>query len=91
MLPMFEHDEAPRAREIFERLTAKFNDKGWLTTVQGYKREPFRALIGSMLSARTKEEETKAAMNNLFTLADNPADMAQLSYEAVAAAISPVT
>ena len=91
MLPMFEHHDSDRAREIFTRLKAKFDDTGWRTTVQGYKREPFRALMGSMLSARTKEEETKAAMNNLFALADNPADMANLSYEAVLRAISPVT
>lgn len=44
-----------------------------------------------MLSARTKEEETKAAMNALFSLAQTPSDMAALAYEQILEAIQPVT
>lgn len=36
-LPLFEHDETPRACEIFQRLHHLQDEMGWRTTVQGYQ------------------------------------------------------
>src|SRR5262249_44515999 len=50
----------------------------------------FKALIAAMLSAQTREEQTFAAMNALFKLADNPDDMLKLTDKQIAEAIHPV-
>ena len=56
-----------------------------------YEGQPFQALIAGMLSARTREEDTLAATQTLFDLADNPTDMLKLSVEQIDKAIERVT
>jgi endonuclease III len=82
-------DEDARVREIHDRIEAAA--KNWPpTTLSYYKDQPFKALVASMLSAQTREEQTFIAMNNLFALADNPYDMMKLTDEQLIQAIRPV-
>ena len=53
-------------------------------------RSPFRVLIATVLSLRTKDEVTGKAANRLFELADNPKDMAKLDEQLIAKTIYPV-
>jgi endonuclease III len=82
-------DEEARIREIYRRIDAAA--KNWTpTTLSYYKGQPFKALVAAMLSAQTREEQTFAAMNALFELADNPDDMLALTDEQITKAIRPV-
>lgn len=53
-------------------------------------RDPFKVLISTVLSLRTKDETTAQASRRLFKLADNPSAMLELSKETIADAIYPV-
>lgn len=52
--------------------------------------DPFRVLISTVLSLRTKDETTAGASRRLFSLADNPRDMLALGEKEIAEAIYPV-
>ena len=52
--------------------------------------DPFKILISTILSLRTKDEVTETATRNLFLLASIPEEMMELSEEVIAAAIYPV-
>ena len=82
-------DEQARVREIYDRLVRE--SEHWdPTSLSYFKGQPFKALIAAMLSAQTREEQTTAAANRLFALADNPFDMAKLTDEQIMAAIENV-
>lgn len=51
--------------------------------------DPFRVLISTMISLRTKDEVTAAASQRLFKQADTPETMAGLSSEEIAECIYP--
>lgn len=89
----FDNEQRARAQTVFERLNATAKGKWERTAVQETRdrRDPFRTLISSMLSARTREEDTRTATNNLFTLAKTPEAMAQLSEQQIHTAIRMVT
>ncbi len=71
-------EEQARIREIFDRLTRE--SEHWdPTSLSHFKDQPFKALIAAMLSAQTREEQTTAAANKLFALADNAAEMVALT------------
>ena len=53
------------------------------------KRDPFRVLVSTMISLRTKDEVTLTASTRLFQLADSPGTMANLSEQEIARAIYP--
>jgi endonuclease III len=53
-------------------------------------RDPFKVLISTVLSLRTKDETTAQASRKLFKLADNPRAMLKLSKKTIADAIYPV-
>jgi endonuclease III len=62
-----------------------------LTVVaQTMARDPFKILIGCLLSLRTKDETTGAAAARLFALAGTAATMLQLPLERIERAIYPV-
>ncbi len=68
---------------------------GWDTTAltliaEQTGRDPFRILIGCLLSLRTKDETTGPAAARLFALADTPAGIAALPRRAIERAIYPV-
>ena len=52
-------------------------------------RNPFRVLISTIISLRTKDEVTSAASQRLFMRADTPATMASLSEKEIARLIYP--
>src|SRR5215218_4224213 len=74
-LTPFGMSEPERAREIMIRLNPKGSVQREQTAVEEVRRQPFRSLMGSMLSARTREEDTRDALHALFTLADTPEKM----------------
>ena len=53
-------------------------------------RDPFRVLIGTILSLRTQDKTTHEACERLFALADTPESMLTLSEQAIDDAIYPV-
>jgi endonuclease-3 len=82
-------DESERIREIHDRISEAA--KNWPpTTLSYYEGQPFKALVASMLSAQTREEQTFAAMNALFELADTPDAMLSLTDDQIIQAIRPV-
>lgn len=53
-------------------------------------RDPFKVLIATILSARTKDEVTIKASRKLFSAADNPHDMIKLEEKKISELIYPV-
>ncbi len=53
------------------------------------KRNPFKVLISTVISLRTKDDVTREAAMRLFQIADNPYDMSKLDPGAVERAIYP--
>lgn len=57
---------------------------------QGTSPDPYRILISTLLSLRTKDEVTRLADERLFALASTPEDMIRLSEDVIREAIFPV-
>lgn len=100
MLPLFPEEtekaeqEKQRAGEVYRRIqaTAEANADTWYpTSLSHFVRQPFKALIAAMLSAQTREEQTTAACQRLFALADNPVEMLALSDAQILEAITMVS
>ena len=53
------------------------------------KRDPFRVLVSTIISLRTKDEVTEQASRRLFELADTPASLGRLDVRKVERAIYP--
>ncbi len=53
------------------------------------ERDPYKVLISTIISLRTKDEITEKASERLFSLADNPYDMIKLSEDDIRKAIYP--
>lgn len=70
------------------------NIKPWpppfLDRMVAKRHDPFLVLIGCILSLRTKDKVTEEACNRLFTIADNPISMGNLSCHEIEKAIYPV-
>ena len=67
--------------------------KLWKEPVVGVvarKKDPFRVLIATVLSLRTKDETTSAASKRLFALASTPETMIKLREDVIAEAVYPV-
>ena len=65
---------------------------GALPSVSGIARrdrDPFRILISTLLSLRTKDEVTEAASERLFALADTPGTLARVDLRKIERAIYP--
>ncbi len=62
----------------------------YVTALAQQRRDPFRILISTMLSLRTKDAVTEAASQKLFALADNPHAMLKLTPHQIEQAIYPV-
>jgi endonuclease-3 len=61
-----------------------------VTEIANRDRDPFRILISTILSLRTKDEVTDAASARLFALASTPRSLAGLDPRTIARAIYPV-
>ncbi|TFG76500.1 MAG: endonuclease III [Thermodesulfobacteriales bacterium] len=75
--------------KILAKETPKW-DVPIVTLVAESSKDPFKVLISTVLSLRTKDETTAVASRRLFKLADNPADMLKLSEKQIIEAIYPV-
>ena len=75
--------------KILARKTPKW-DVPIVTLVAETSNDPFKVLISTVLSLRTKDETTAGASKKLFKLADNPSDMLKLSEKEIIKAIYPV-
>ncbi len=74
--------------------TLKKEGRNWdvpiVTLEAETSRDPFRVLISTVLSLRTKDETTAVASRSLFKLADSPSDMVKLSEKEIIKVIYPV-
>ncbi len=78
-------------RKVVEILTEAI--KQWEEPVVGVvarKKDPYRVLIATILSLRTKDETTTGASHRLFARADNPVDILKLENEEIEKLIYPV-
>ncbi len=61
-----------------------------VTQISKQEKDPFKVLISTVLSFRTKDETTLPASRRLFAVADTPQDMIKLTEEQIAELIYPV-
>ncbi len=54
------------------------------------KKDPYRILVATILSLRTKDETTRIASDKLFNRADTPEDMIRLTVDEIAKLVYPV-
>lgn len=74
---------------ILRRETKKWNVP-IVTLMSQTERNPFKILIATVLSLRTKDEVTAEASSSLFQVADNPYDILKLEEEEIEGLIYPV-
>jgi len=75
--------------EILKVETKKFKQPV-VAVISKEKKTPYRILISTLLSLRTKDEVTLKASRKLFLLAETPENMIKLSPEEIERAIYPV-
>jgi len=85
-------NEQERIEKIVETLKTSLKKYGdpVVTKVAKEKRSPYRVLISTLLSLRTKDETTLKASERLFRVADTPEKMLKLSKEEIEKLIYPV-
>lgn len=83
MLPLFEHEDTERARQIIERLlplTQAYWDEN---DPEIFKDDPYSVMLVALFSPRTRTEDSRNAMLELLKVAPSPRDVADLIYEQV--------
>jgi endonuclease-3 len=88
-LRKFQTQNIPKIIAILKREYKKWKTPS-VTRTAKRSRDPFKVLISTILSLRTKDETTSSASKKLFTMADNPIDMLAISYRQIEKAIYPV-
>ncbi len=78
-----------RLVERFEAAYREFREPV-VTAMTRLERNPFKVLIATLLSLRTRDEQTGPASERLFALADTPERMLLLRVEEIERAIFPV-
>ncbi len=73
--------------DIVRKTVSKFERPAVSVVADG---DPFKVLIATILSARTKDEVTIKASRKLFSAADNPYDMIKLGEKKISELIYPV-
>jgi len=78
---------------IFSSFRKAIEDEGRtlpsLSIIAGQKEDPYRVLIATILSLRTRDEVTLTSSARLFSLADTPSSILGLSLEEIESAIYP--
>ncbi len=74
--------------DIIEKEKVKWNAPV-VSLIGKRTKDPYRVLISTIISLRTKDQITEEASKRLFSLADNPYDMVRLSEEEIQKAIYP--
>ncbi len=77
-----------RTMDILQRVTLQWQEP-IVTQMVKKKRDPFKVLISTMISLRTKDDVTRESSRKLYALADTPEAMLELSEETIAQAIFP--
>ena len=78
---------------FMEALKKAYDSYHRISLMESLKKEdeyPYRVLIGTVLSARTKDELTAVVSDRLFSKAPNPFELSQLSEEEIINLIYPV-
>jgi exodeoxyribonuclease-3 len=75
---------------LLEKEVTGYKDLPIVDLIAVQTRDPFKVLVATILSARTKDETTAKASARLFKKASDPESLAQLSEEAIAKLIYPV-
>jgi endonuclease-3 len=88
-LRKFQTQNIPKIIAILKREYKKWKTPS-VTRTAKRSRDPFKVLISTILSLRTKDETTSRASKKLFTMADNPIDMLAISSRQIEKAIYPV-
>ncbi|MGH8013897.1 MAG: endonuclease III domain-containing protein [Candidatus Binataceae bacterium] len=88
-LPALSRTNVGRALAILRRAAPAWNAPV-LTLMAGEGQDPFRILIGCVLSLRTKDETTAVAASRLFARAATPAAILDLEAEEIERLIFPV-
>ena len=73
-----------------ERASPSWDITALAAVARESERDPFRVLVGCLLSLRTKDETTGPASARLFALADTPAGLLALPRRTIERAIYPV-
>jgi endonuclease III len=84
------HFDIHRAIATLQALAPEWTETALTEVARTMGRDPFKILIGCLLSLRTKDETTGPAAARLFALADTPERMLQLTTAQIAEAIYPV-
>lgn len=87
--PPFTARATGAALKVLRRESAQWNAP-ILNLIAAQEDDPFKTLIGCILSLRTKDQTTAVAAARLFALADNPERMLALEVERLEKAIYPV-
>jgi len=74
---------------ILKKESKNWNAPAFNVAKKRVRRTPFTTLIGTVISARTKDEITLKASDKLFQLADNPQNMIKLSEDLISKTIYP--
>ena len=85
----FKTQDVPKIIAILKREYRRWEMPS-VTHTAKRSRDPFKVLISTILSLRTKDETTSVASKRLFKMADNPRDMLAISSRQIEKAIYPV-
>ena len=85
----FKPQDIPKIIAILKREYRKWKMPS-VTRTAKRSRDPFKVLISTILSLRTKDETTGSASKRLFEMANNPSDMLAISSRQIEKAIYPV-
>ncbi|MCX7928626.1 MAG: endonuclease III [Patescibacteria group bacterium] len=77
-------------REKIDRVYRIFRKNYALVPLEVYKNDPYKTLISTLLSARTKDEVTYLASEKLFAKANNIFELAKLNVSEIERLIYPV-
>ena len=88
-VPSFNTEEIDKILTEIMKATKNLNDP-IVTQISKTRKDPFRILIATILSLRTKDEMTHKASQQLFTLADTPDQMLEIPLEKLQQIIYPV-
>lgn len=84
---------SPEPRSTIERIQKLLHERNRelpsVSAVAALKHDPFRILISTLISLRTKDDVTLAASQRLFEAADTPEEMLKLSQEDIQQLIYP--
>lgn len=79
-----------KINEVYRRFSAIFPPSSRFVPESKIHADPFRSLVGVVLSAQTKDEMTAKACNSLFAITDTPDGILELSDKRLAIILKPV-